>query len=266
MSGLPRSGSTLLSALLNQREDLYCSSLSATTEVLDYLSDNLINSESFKSGTYVKQQESLYHTVLDSAYSFTEKEYIIDKNRMWTIPKYHNMLRQTLNYEPKFLIPVRPLKEIVSSFIRLFEKNPGNYLDRQLSDLDFIPWAQYNNISDARVDLLLNTFGHIRGSMSALYFAMSNENQKNFCYIKYEELIGYPEKTMYEIENFLDIPHFQYDFENIVAEKHNDEETWGIKNMHTVKNKIINEQHNENLSEYSIKRCEIEDFWTKHIL
>jgi sulfotransferase len=262
MAGLPRSGSTLLSAILNQRPDLFCSSSSSTPEVLSFIDNQLKNSESYLSGVYVNQTNSLRSNILKSAYNFSDKEFIIDKSRGWTLTQNYEKLKEILPYEPKVLVPFRPLEEIISSFLRLFDENPGNYIDQEMSISEFIPWSQYSNISDARVDVLLNYSGHLRYSMSSLYNAMTNENQENFHYVEYSSLIKNPSSTLENIENFLDIPKFEYDFSNIIAEKHNDKEVWGVENMHYVDKSIREKNNYNNLSDYAIKRCQLEDFWT----
>lgn len=265
MSGMPRSGSTLLTSLLNQRNDLFCSQASGTPDIFNYLNEMITNSDYGISGSYTKQKESICKNLLDVAYAPMGVEHIVDKSRYWTLPKNYNLLKGALSYDPKFLIPVRPLEEIVASFLNLFENSPNNYIDNEMFSSDFIQWAYYSNISDARVDTLLSPYGSLRLSMSSLYFAMSNENQENFYYIKYNDLVEHPEKTMLNIENFLKIDNFKYDFNNISSESNNDLQATGIKNLHEIKTSIIKSKNNKKLSDYAKKRCELEDFWTKNI-
>ena len=57
--------------------------------------------------------------------------------------------------------------------------------------------------------------------------------------IKYEDLIREPDQIMKNIYEYLDLPYFKHNFENIESiHKLRDFEVYGIENMHKIKSSI----------------------------
>ena len=54
-------------------------------------------------------------------------------------------------------------------------------------------------------------------------------------FIEYENLCKYPEKTMKEIYDFLEKPHYEHDFENVDYSNETFDKTCNLKDLHTVK-------------------------------
>ena len=63
------------------------------------------------------------------------------------------------------------------------------------------------------------------------------ENEK-MLFIRYEDLCLYPEVTMLKIYNYLDIPFFKHDFENIEQVTKEDDEIYGVFGDHTIRKSL----------------------------
>ena len=120
ISGLPRSGSTLLSGILKQNPDFYAdigSSLEALTgTVIDTITNghhNIIIEED--------QRKNLMYAVFDGYYKNIEKPVIFDSCRGWT--KKTPFLKALFPYT-KILCPVRDIVSILNSFELITSKNP----------------------------------------------------------------------------------------------------------------------------------------------
>ena len=83
ISGLPRSGSTLLSAILRQNPDFYAdistpveSLVGTTIKIISEGESNLVITE--------KQRKNLLHGIFDGYYKHIDKPVIFDCSRNWT--------------------------------------------------------------------------------------------------------------------------------------------------------------------------------------
>ena len=125
LSGLPRSGSTMLSAILSQNPTIHAE---GNSPLLQYLIDMNIS-------VYQKAREQLdankkyaivdrmIRNIPDAYYTNTEKQYVIDKSRTWTYPTNVDLIKRYITATPKIIVLVRPIEEIVASFVNLYKKN-----------------------------------------------------------------------------------------------------------------------------------------------
>jgi len=120
LSGVPRSGSTVLAAILNQNPMTHVSTTSALGAALDGLAtawhrDNLlVNNDPDRS--------KLAHTmrgVIDAFYEDVPKPVIIDKARNWPIPVIMQAMGQVLGHKPKIIATVRSIPDCMASFVRV---------------------------------------------------------------------------------------------------------------------------------------------------
>ena len=117
MSGLPRAGSTLLSAILNQNPRIYSGPSSPVVPTMLAVEQSLAQDELFLAFPKHEQAMMIVANILPQFYSDVNKPVIIDKNRSWVnrlhyIPGYFGI-------EPKVLCPVRNIDEILASFIAM---------------------------------------------------------------------------------------------------------------------------------------------------
>ena len=84
MSGLPRSGSSLLSALFNQNPRFYCGPSSPICSVILGIEDHLKTDELYTAWPKENFKDGIISSVLPSYYSDIDKPIVIDKNRSWT--------------------------------------------------------------------------------------------------------------------------------------------------------------------------------------
>jgi sulfotransferase len=235
MAGLPRSGSTLLSAILNQNPDIYSGPQTDLPRMILALYQEFDRSESARAGYNSDGHMNIVRQIPNNFYYNTDKKYIIDKNRTWgTIDNLK--LLDLLSNDVKIICPVRPILEVLASFVRLFEKNPNNFCDKWVSN---IPSAYYRHINDARCDLLMAHDQGIEHSIFSLASALNPEHAHKFHFVVYQDLITNPTKTIEDVYKFLGIPKFNHNFNNMKwVPMPNEEEVFGIPNMHSVASKL----------------------------
>lgn len=263
MAGLPRSGTTLLSSILNQNEAVYLSPQSDLSEHLRVIHQH--RGEDVQLGVLTAQHDALLRGAPAAFYADLGDRTVIDKSRRWGAPYYHRLLEHMLGEPPRILSPVRPLTEVVASFVRKAQENPEtNYIDQAMIAEDFLPYWR-KPLDDARVDWLLSPGGMLSAAILSVHSALQEDTAHLFHVFTYADLVSDPAKTLDGIYDFLGVERFPHDFATIpAAEPHADAEVLGVPDLHTVRPTLaVTAPPPETvLSDYAMTRCQIEDFWT----
>jgi sulfotransferase len=235
MAGLPRSGSTLLSSILNQNPDIYSGPQTDFPRMMLSMYHETQRSESFQSGYNTEGYVNLMRQIPNNFYANIDRKIIIDKNRTWgTIDNIK--LLDLLSDNVKIICPVRPILEILASFVRLAENNPNNFIDKRIKD---IPSGYYRSLNDARCDLLMSDEEGLEHNIFSLASALQPEHRKKFHFVLYKDLVTKPKESISSIYDFLEIPRFEHNFNNLKWEKMpNETNVFGIPNMHSVQSTL----------------------------
>ena len=224
ISGLPRSGSTLLSGILKQNPDFYADIASPVERIAETSIDIITSAESNLTVTE-DQRKNLIYGIFDGYYKHIEKPVIFDSSRGWT--KKTNFLK-ALFPDTKILCPVRDIVSILNSFEVITSKNPFH---------THTPTEHQDNVF-ARCDGMMDK----NGGMVARPWILLQEgyamNPEMIMLIEYENLCKTPEKTMREVYDFLERPYYAHDFENVEYSNENFDKYCNLKDLHTVKKKV----------------------------
>ena len=252
MAGLPRSGSTLLSAILNQNPDIYVTPSVDTSFLILALHKTSQTSETFHTGFAPEGYRNIMAKLPDAFYEHIDKPYIIDKNRSWGTPE-NIEVAELFADNVKIICPVRPILEILASFVRLADKNPDNFIDKFVINY---PVSQFRPKNDARCDAMMAANHHIESNIFSLASALDPRHQGKFHFVAYDDLVTKPEKVIEAIYDFLEIPRFEHTFNNLNWPlMHNERQVYGIPDMHKVRSKIDHSKTDTSiLSEYVHKK------------
>jgi len=268
MSGLPRTGTTLLSVLLRQNPAMYLSHESSVADHARYLHQAIPGKEDVRLGTNKERHEALFRAVLPSYYADVTADYVIDKARMWGMPYYIRILNEMLGQKPKIIVPVRPLAEVITSILLHLQRNPvDNFVDRQMLGDDFFPYWR-KDLDDARVDYLLRPGAMIDAGMLAIHTAMKDESEAEFLFVTYDEIVTDTQEALDRIHSFLGAPSFSYDVTELSNTMwQNDMEVLGLPGFHDVRPVLSRTSVAPEmvLSDYALERCRLEDFWTERV-
>jgi sulfotransferase len=259
MSGLPRSGSTLLSALLNQNPDIHASTNSPLLDTIHYTEEYLLyKSEQYKAHPKPECAHKVLSSIPHNYYFNTPEPIIVDKSRGWVNQIQH--IKDYITLEPKIICMVRNIQDIMVSFLALIEKSQSlSFIDKGLME---------NNIkltNDNRCEFLMSPRGIIGMSYHALAEAYHKGHQKYMLIVEYENLISSPQQEMNRIHTFLGLDLYSYDFSNVRPKYDENDIVYGLENMHTVRNEVKKIYHDNSkyLSEYIINKYKQMEFWRK---
>lgn len=262
MAGLPRSGSTLLSAILNQNPRFHSGPSSPVTSLMLVLEQAIANDELFRAYPKPEQAGELIANVIRHYYSDVDKPVIFDKNRSW-VNRLH-YIQGYFGFEPKVLVPVRDTAEILASFIAMHRRNPFeingrvNFIDEMLIKSN-IPLTD-----DNRCQFIAGPDGILGQSYNGIKQAVMEGRQKQLHFVEYDDLVNNPEDTMKSVYEFLDEKYYAHDFSNIVnIHKEKDAEIYGLADMHDVRDTLekTSIDPSEILSEAVLEQCRDSEFW-----
>lgn len=238
MAGLPRSGSTLLSSILNQNPKFYSGPSSPVLGTMANIENNFLGNELYDGYPKPDQVREIIGSIPHHYYSDVKKPIVFDKNRAWTarIPYIEGYIGQ----QAKILVPVRRIDEILTSILLMIRRNPFqegqekiNFVDEQLVKNN-IPISDFN-----RCDFLLSNGGVVRQSLSAIMEGFEHNFRDKMHFVDYNDLVSRPENTMENVYDFLGEEFYEHDFESVTnAHKENDLRTYGLSDMHDVRSKV----------------------------
>ena len=221
ISGLPRSGSTLLSAILRQNPEFYAD-IGSPLEVLTGSSIDILTGSQSNLTVTEEQRKNLMYGVFEGYYKHIDKPVIFDSSRDWT--KKTNFLKALFPYT-KILCPVRDIVSILNSFEVISSKNP--FHTKTLTEHNKNVFARCDDMMDRNDGIVANPWILLQEGYAL--------NPEMIHFIEYENLCKEPEKTMRGVYEFLEKPYYPHDFENVEYSNENFDKACNLKDLHTVK-------------------------------
>jgi sulfotransferase len=233
LSGLPRSGSTLLRSILNQNPELYSGPISPSVELLYYTDKYFQTSEMLLASPNPQGCYDVLSNIMDNFYrNIMEREgksKIIEFNR--AIPNNIERFRTYIKEDVKIVCPVRSIPEILASFISLIHRNSDkvSFVDQYLIDNKI----EVND--DNRCDYLMSDYGIVGQALFAMSRPFIRGEEGLLKIVEYENLINDTNKIMEEIYDFWGLERYQHEYTNLENKyPENDIFQYNLDGMHTV--------------------------------
>lgn len=233
ISGLPRSGSTLLCNIMAQNPRLFVST--ATSGCHDVLFnirnqwDRLIEHQA--EGINYAQLNRVLAAALD-AYHNTDKQVVVDKGRGWL--SLIEMVEFIKAEPPKIIVPVRDLAEILASFEMLWRKSTG-----------MTQWAFESSdyfraqTVEGRCDIWSGREQPVGLAYNRVKDAISRGKSDCLLFVEFEDLTRNPGETMNRIYDFLGEERFGHDFSNVEqVTSEDDVNVHRIPGLHSIRKKV----------------------------
>ncbi|MFC0349803.1 sulfotransferase family protein [Undibacterium danionis] len=229
ITGLPRSGSTLLAALLLQNPRFHAGMSSPVGSFVNSILSLVSAGSEFSSQVNTDQRKNLLCGLFNSYYQTeSDKDVIFDTNRMWCakLPTILDMFP-----DAKIIACVRNVAWVMDSIERRFRSNPYEYTKLFGSNMGRSTVYQ-------RCEGLAQHEQLVGFAWAALREAFYGENAKSLLVIDYELLAQAPEKVIPLVYEFIGEPLFQHDFNNVEYDAPDFDLQLGIPGMHRVKPKV----------------------------
>jgi len=215
LSGLPRTGSTLLSAILHQNPQIHAEGNSAVCQLMwDMLQSCEQNcNEQLVANNRFDTTYHLLNQIPDIYYQNITRQIVVDKCRSWTLPANQDLLRRFVTDTPKTIVLTRPIDEIVASFASLYEQNSKEF--------------------DENAVLRENSEPIMR-SLRGVEWA-KQVNKGEFLFITYRELVDDTNTVLDNIYRFIGVERYEHDLSNIVNTMPENDAVYGLTGMHNVR-------------------------------
>jgi sulfotransferase len=256
ISGLPRSGSTLLSAILSQNPRFQAGMSGPVAGLVRSLLEQMSGKNEFSVFIDDAQRERLLRAVFDSYYADTTADVVFDTNRDWCarLP-----LLKTLNPQAKVIACVRHMPWVIDSIECLVRRNV------------FQPSSIFNYLTGgtvySRADAVAGGDGLVGFAYNALkegYFGTDAPGR--LMLVQYDTLTNDPARAIAAIYDFIGEPAFAHDFSNIVFDAEVFDRRAGTPGLHKVRSRVAAQERPTVLPPDLFRRFENDAFWRDPVL
>jgi sulfotransferase len=239
LSGLPRTGSTLLSSILLQNPNIHAEGNSAVCQLMWDMQQSAINSEQMQANGK-DLTDKLVKPIPHTYYGDVKKPIVVDKCRSWTLPANIQMLNRYFDNTPKVIVLVRSMVEIVASFMSLRKANGWQDLETGLLDDGSEP---------------------IMRSLAGVEWARQNNNGE-FLFVSYDELVDETQATLDRIYGHCGWEAFEHNLDQIVNTHKENDDVYNLVGQHNVRLQISRRTVDVELSDELIDKCNRLDEWS----
>jgi sulfotransferase len=225
ITGLPRSGSTLLSSILRQNPRFHSSITDPLATFVKGTIETLSSEPGMKSEVPIERRKNLIKGMFDGYYREIEKEVIFNTNRGWTFLTY---VMSDIYPQAKYIVCVRDINRVLDSFEIAHRKNPLSP-----STVSGGPGKSVYN----RVDSFMDEKGIVGFPYIGIKQAITGNEKNKLILIEYDQLCKNPQQTLSSIYAFLGEQNYEHNFEDVEAHWDEYDSEIGIK-LHQVRKKV----------------------------
>jgi sulfotransferase len=252
ISGLPRSGSTLLSALLRQNPRFHAGMTSPVGSLFNAMLREV--SQGNETAVFIDdtQRTALLWSVFDAYYAdIHPTKVVFDTNRLWTT-KLPSLT--TLFPDSKMICCVRHVSWIMDSIERLIRRNRF--------ELSKIFNFEAGGTVYSRVDGLSGAAGMVGFAWNALREAVYGEHADRLILVTYDTLTANPLRALREIYDFIGEPQFTHDPDNVSFDEAAEfDARLGTPGLHSVSPAVRATERKTLLPPDLFSRFEQDAFW-----
>jgi sulfotransferase len=252
ISGLPRSGSTLLAAILRQNPRFHAGMTSPVGAI--YMAMQGAVSRRTEGAVFLEddQKQALLKGVFEGYYhAIGERQVVFDTNRIWCARMGHIVAHFP---DAKVICCVRDVSWIMDSLERLVRRN--------LWDLSGMFGFDPAGTVYTRVTRLAGSDGVVGFALDALREAFHGEHAGRILLVDYEALTRDPAGTMTVVYRFLGEAPFAHDFQEVAFDAAEFDAAMGTPGLHHVRPKVAHEARKTILPPDLFARFANDAFWT----
>jgi len=253
ISGLPRAGTTLLAAILNQNPRFRAGMTSPLADIMGVVMAEASSKNDFSFDVSDEQRVALLRGLVENFYSVEAGPAVVfDTSRLWCS---RMRLLDTLFPGVKVIACVRQLAWVLDSMERLVQKQPVS--------VSKIFRFDTNTTVYSRVEALTDPRGMVGFAYQATKEAFYGPYAKNhLLMLTYESLVRDPAAAMRAVYQFLDEPWYEHDFDHIDYNADEFDARVGMPGLHSVRPKVQSMERQPILPREIFGRFANEAFWT----
>jgi sulfotransferase len=229
ISGLPRSGSTLLSAILLQNPRFHAGMTSPVGALFSGVLEQCSAGSEFGAVIDTDMRRRLLRGLFDAYYADkADKPVVFDTNRQWSsrLPAISDLFPKA-----KVIACVRNVAWVMDSLERLYRANP--YENTKL----FGDAVERNTVY-SRCETLAQRNRLVGFAWAALKEAYYGEHADSLLIVDYDLLTQAPERVLRLVYDFIGEPWFEHVFEHLAYDAPAFDQALGVAGLHKVKPKV----------------------------
>jgi sulfotransferase len=254
ISGLPRSGTTLLSAILKQNPRFSTGISDPLAMYINSIIKDTGTAAGMEAVVSIDKRRQMIRDLFDSYYKENKTDVCFNTNRGWSA---ETALLADLFPTFKMIVCVREIPWILDSFEQLNAKNPYTikplYGHQQLSTV-------YER-SNMLMGQIPNFPGYVAGPLANVKQSLFCNERKNILYIEYDTLVCEPLSVLKAIYNFIGEPWFNHDLNSVEDSYDEFDQQTKIVGLHTVRKKVEFKQRVSILPGDLWQQYESASFW-----
>lgn len=227
ISGLPRSGSTLLTSILNQNPRFHSRISNPLARFVKSVVTETYAGPGYALECTEKMRSALIKNLIETYHADYPGEVNFNTNRGWSL--LLPMLDNTFP-DAKLICCVRDIPWILDSFEKLFRNNPFT-ISKLYSETE-------RETVYTRANALMAPGHSLRFPYDCLKEAVTGPQKRKIMLVEYDQLVSKPELVMKALYNFIDEPYYNHDFNNVGASYDEYDAEAGIYGLHKIRNKI----------------------------
>ena len=218
LSGLPRTGSTLLANLLAHNKHFYLEGNSGLCQLMwdtQHSCDNLCREQLDANDKHNLVKRSVLTELPYLYYKDVKQRVIFDKGRTWTLDANLQMAERYIDLNIKTIIMYRPIDEIVKSYIRLHPIQDQQEALREILQ-------KGGGLMDRPLQGIMQST--VRGG--------------NNLYVSYNSLVNDTENTLRSIYDFIGEKYSDRDVTSVDITVQQNDAACSIPELHKVRHKV----------------------------
>ena len=252
ISGLPRSGTTLLAAILNQNPRFRAGMTSPLADIMGVVIAEASSKNDFSFDVSDEQRAAMLRGLVESFYAGqADAGVVFDTSRLWCS---RMQLLETLFPDGKVIACVRQLSWVLDSMERLVRK--------QSLGVSKVFRFDTNTTVYSRVEALTDPRGMLGFAFQATKDAFYGRYAPgHLLLLTYESLVRNPSAAMRAVYQFIGEPWFEHDFDHVAYNADEFDARVGMPGLHTVRQKVEPIERASILPREIFTRFANESFW-----
>lgn len=231
ITGLPRSGSTLLTTILNQNPRFHSSITDPLATFVKGMLETLQTEPGMKTEFPEERRANSIRGMIDGAYTHIDKPVIFNTNRAWT---YLTSQVKHIYPKSKMIVCVRDINWVLDSLETIHRKNP-------LSP-NTVTGGPGKSVYE-RCEAYMDAQGIVGFPYVGIKQAITGDERDMLMLVEYNDLVKTPEKTIKAVYSFLGEEYYEHDFNNVEANWDEYDKEIGVP-FHRVRKKIAFNERN----------------------
>jgi len=200
LCGMPRSGNTLFTSIMNQNPDVAVTTNSPTLEIIKDI-HRLKQTDIFQNFPDEVSLDNVIKEVFNLYYRNWNYGVIVDRTPVGT-PENLKLFKQYFNKPIYCIVLMRDVLDVLASYIKWFQTEPTSFVNR----------FNLKTIED-KLNQIMNVNGEVAQQLISIQHFLKHKEHALF--IKYDDLVKNPKKEIKRVYHFLNLPYFKHYFTNL---------------------------------------------------